>query len=143
MITEATCRIISHEVAHAILAHMLGLRVVYTTRDPRDAGQTCAVFRDDDTRSLKEVAFARAVLTIGAVWYECGLVDGEALFCADSDVQKASMLADAAGFDLLEAAAYARDLFASEQFRTLHSRLFDAMMHKVHLDERELARLLR
>jgi hypothetical protein len=144
MITETTHRVVDHEATHAVLGHMLGLKVVSITRTaPLDSGETCSVFRDDDPRTNRERAFAWCVISIGAVWYESGLVGGKATFCSDSDVQKAQLLADGAGFDLLDASAYARDLCASEQFRKLHSPLTDVMMHKIHLDERELAKLLR
>lgn len=142
-ITEATMRIVDHEAAHAVLGHMLGFRLVYVSRDPRDAGATMAVVRDDDRRSAKEIAFARAMFLIGAVGFEPGIVAGKTLFCSDGDVMKTQALADAAGFSLLEAAEYARDLAAPEQFRKLHSRLTDTLMYKTHLDERELAKLLR
>jgi hypothetical protein len=143
-VTETTHRLVHHEVAHAVLAHMLGLKVVSISRTaPLDSGETCSVFREDDRRSLKERAFAWAVISIGAVWYEGGLVNGKALFCADSDVIKANMLAEAGGFTVHDASEFARDLCESEQFRTLHRRVSDALLHKVHLDERELARLLK
>jgi hypothetical protein len=106
-------------------------------------GKRAPLFRDDDPRTHKERAFAWAVISIGAVWYESGLVGGKATFCSDSDVQKAQALACAAGFDLLDASAYARDLCASEQFRTLHARVTDALMRSTYLDERELSKLLR
>ncbi len=144
MITETTMRVVDHEVAHVVLAHLLGLKVLYVTRNaPIDSGQTCAVVRDDDKRSPQEIAFARATFLIGAVGFEPGIVEGKAFFCADSDVQKAQMLADAAGFSLLDASEYARDLCASETFRKLHARVTDALLHKIHLDERELSKLLR
>jgi hypothetical protein len=117
---------------------------LYVTRNaPIDSGQTCAVFRDDDKRSPREIAFARAVFLIGAVGFEPGIVGGKALFCADGDVQKAQMLADAGKFSVLDASEHARDLCASETFRKLHARVTDAMLRKTHLDERELAKLLR
>jgi hypothetical protein len=143
MITEATWRIASHELGHAILAHMQGLTVLYVSRDPRNAGQTYAYVPEGDRRSLKEIAFARCVLTIGAVRFEPGIVNGKALFCADRDVQKAASLAEAGKFTVAAASAYARDLCDSDEFRRLHAKGVDALMHQPYLDARAFAKIIR
>ncbi len=144
MITEQTHRLVSHEAAHAVLAHMQGLTVGYVTRDRSNSGQTLTIFADDDPRTVKEKAFVRAVICIGAVRYESGVVHGgERLFCANHDVEMADGYAKQAGSTVEAASARARDLCDSEAFRAMHAKVVDALLHETHLDARAFARIFR
>jgi hypothetical protein len=142
-VTTATHLICAHEIAHAVLAHQMGLDVVWVRRDRHDSGQTCAVFRDDDPRDLKQMAFAQAVYRIGAVDAEPGFVDGEQLFCSDADVRTVFDLAEKAGFTVEAASARARELRASDVYREAHAFGVDLLLHKVHLDRRDLKKFLK
>jgi hypothetical protein len=83
------------------------------------------------------------VYLIGAVDAEPGLLGGEELFCADSDVRKAFALAEAGGFTVGAASGRARDLRDSDAYRERHARGVDLLLKKTHLDAHDLARILQ
>ncbi len=144
VITEQTHRLVSHEAAHAILGHMQGLTVGYVSRDRSNSGHTLTIFSDDDPRTVREKAFVRAIICIGAVRYESGIIDGgQRLFCADHDVEMADAYAEQAGSTVEAASARARDLTDSEVFRVLHAKVVDALLHQPYLDARAFAKLVR
>ncbi len=139
MLTETTMRVASHEAAHAALAHLLGLRIGYISRDPMNAGQTLSIFDKDDPRTVKQKAFDRAVIALGAV-----LVDPtDRIEACDADVVRATEYCALAGCSFGEVSDRAREVIATDAFRRIH-RLFEGeLIARPHLDASEVEELLR
>lgn len=143
--TEGAVRVASHEAAHAVLAHLLGLRVGFVSRQRGSsihskAGATMTIFREDDPRPVRQKAFDRAVIALGAVLVESG---HPGLFSCDEDVTRASEYALEADTSLGQVTERAKELIGSDLFRTGHAAIENALMSKTHLDEATVAELLR
>ncbi|MEX0755333.1 MAG: hypothetical protein WD556_09515 [Actinomycetota bacterium] len=137
MLSADALRVASHEAAHAAIAHLLGLRVEYVSRNRLNGGATMTVYEMNDPRDVSTKAFDRALVALGAVLVE-DLGSGR----CDEDVARAREYLRLADATFEAASERARGLIASRPFRQLHRGVQFALFDRPHLDADDLRPIL-